>query len=602
MSMLFTGEVAVPNIAAGIDKLAPVLQNAGALELKKRKAQAAAIKADQDNRAKITGQMAGLYSDSHPFASQYMDQATDELTGLLTPYLSIPGGSEYSKQIIGNWKLSAEAYNLNPLLTAEDRKMGAMVDPASQVSRDYNESLGSMYNASVSLNQHAAARLYQYEGLADEVEVVLNPSSPGSWALMGYELNANGERVGEDKIDLKNMEFFNNDQRAFTPETVMVTDLTAQEVGEGMRVSEKGGAGRVYDAAKVTELFAGYWRDPLEIKNMEDGNAHFGFRRMAMLEGEDYIRSSIPAARDLSQEELLEFFALTPKMKEKNDVIFKGVKNFMEDFWINETLPHVKYPDDGGTETDMLALFEGSVATGYTETELPTNITTSADGTVRAGEVVEGLVYPDFVTGSWVKKNGDVTGTVDADGNLTGKGKDGGGEFQPKNPDAKLRTVSYPVVNMPSKSMENVKFPAYNEAYYKKMDLFASMKLVKYNPITREPYPVQGKLGKNDATAQAVVDLFATQSPVKSESIQDVIMYEGNPGIFSVKTDGGGLVTVDINNLNAYTQSVYSAVKIGLAKSGLDISDLYGHSNEIDWSEGANPAVSGFDPNDYEKE
>ena len=136
------------------------------------------------------------------------------------------------------------------------------------------------------------------------------------------------------------------------------------------------------------------------------------------------------------------------------------------------------------------------------------------------------------------------------------------------------------------------------------MDLFASMDppLVAYHPITREPYPIKGRLGEDEDEAEAVMNLFATERPVKSESIQDIITYEGNPGIFSVKTGNGGVVTVDIYNLNAYTQSVYSAVKIGLAKSGLDISDLYGHSNEIGWSEGANPAVSGFDPNDYEKE
>ena len=415
MSMLFTGEVAVPNIAAGIDKLAPVLQNAGVLELKKRKAQAAAIKEANDNRAKIAGQMGGLYSDSHPFASQYMDQATEGLTGLLNPYLSVPGGSEYSKQIIDNWKISAEAYKLNQKLTTADQKYGAMIDPTGPESIAYNSSLGSFYNSSVSPEQYTAAARYQYEGLADEVEVVFNPSSPGAFSLMGYELDANGDRVGEEKIDLKQMQNFNN-PLAFTPETVMVTDLTAREVGEGMRVSEKGGAGRVYDAAEVTELYAGYWRDPLEIKNMEEGNPQFGYRRMAMLEGEEYIRSTQPTARNLSQEELLEFFSLTPEMNDKNDLLFGTVKNFMEDFWIQETLPHVEYPDDGGGEDDRLALFKGSVAAGYTESELPTNITTSADGSALAGEVVKGLEHPDFATDA----------------------------------DARLRTVSYPVVNMPS--------------------------------------------------------------------------------------------------------------------------------------------------------
>ena len=351
MSMLFTGEVAVPNIAAGLDKLAPILQNAGVLELKKRKAQAAAIKEANDNRAKIAAQMGGLYSDSHPFASQYMDQATEGLTGLLNPYLSVPGGSEYSKQIIDNWKKAAEAYKLNQKLTTADQEYGAMTDPASPESIAYNSSLGSFYNSSVSPEQYTAAARYQYEGLADEVEVVFNPSSPGAFSLMGYELDANGDRVGEEKIDLKQMQNFNN-PLAFTPETVMVSPSSTMIMGTAIRAKEMA-SGRLYDEAGVTKRYADHHTTTLGVEDMQEDNEIFQYRYMAMLQGEKEIREQTNFTG--SQEDLFSLFSLDPRMRNAQPTSYDYVEGYVKRHWTESMIPMIEYKNDDDDDTAAIA-------------------------------------------------------------------------------------------------------------------------------------------------------------------------------------------------------------------------------------------------------
>lgn len=552
MSLLFTGQVPIPDIKGALDKTSAILQNHGALELKKRAAQAKSIKDLQKNRADIAAMQGGLHEVLHPFINQSIDEPKSWLSQMANQYLGDPNGSALISPIVDNWKKSAKKYETSEKLTAADHLLGAQVDPTKQPAIDLNASLGSLYTSDVTAESWLEAQQHQYKGLASEVEFVGNPD--GSWSFIGFELDRNGDRISGEKKDISEMSAFNN-PHAFDPQTRFATGFSQQDHGSEIKAVEKGQSGRSYNAVDVTARYKKYWETPLNVSDMKEGNKPFEYRRTAFVEGEDYLRSILTTSGKYSQEELFSFFSLDPAMREGDSTTFDAVETYMKNYW-QETLPFIEYPDDDDDVADQQSLFSGAVAAGWTETELPTNITTSADGKVKAGDIIEGLVRPDF-------------------------GQD---------PNARLRTVSYPVVNMPSNNMENVKIPAYNEDYYNKMDLFAGLGLVKYNPITREPYPVEGKLGKNPATAQAVVNLFATQSPVKSESIQDIIMYEGNPGIFSVKTANGDVVSVDINNLNAYTQSIYSAVKTGLRKSKMDISDLYTHSNEIDWSEGVTPA------------
>lgn len=486
MSMLFTGEVAVPNIAAGIDKLAPVLQNAGALELKKRKAQAAAIKEAHDNRAKIAAQQAGLYSDSHPFVAQYMDQATDGLTALLEPYLHIPGGSEYSKQIIENFKLAAQAYKLNPELTTADQDMGAMTDPSSQAFKKYNASLGSFYKPSVSIQQHTAAMVHQYDGLLEDVKVEWSSSSPGAFSLTGYPLDANGDRLGGERVDIKSLSSFNN-KHAFDPETVMVSPSTPMIMGTAIRAKEMA-SGRPYEEAGVTERYADHHTNTLRVEDMEEDNEIFQYRYMAMLQGEDEIREKTGFTG--SQEDLFALFSLDPRMEKAQQTAWGYVQDYLKRHWTESMIPMIEYENDADDDG------KGS------------------DSIYAAGVVGKEPKIPALSAGQEVEVDEDGQ-PVDQDETFVDMpGLQGEGERErAEESEEKVNTATFNLRAHKSKLWDEIAVMAINPEYakYSEEDITALKQRSERIPLKEIPFKIDEVVFRQDKPGEVEITLFGTE-------------------------------------------------------------------------------------------
>ena len=205
----------------------------------------------------------------------------------------------------------------------------------------------------MSPEQYTAAARYQYEGLADEVEVVFNPSSPGAFSLMGYELDANGDRVGEEKIDLKQMQNFNN-PLAFTPETVMVSPSSTMILGTAIRAKEMA-SGRPYDEAGVTERYADHHTTTLGVEDMQEDNEIFQYRYMAMLQGEKEIREQTNFTG--SQEDLFSLFSLDPRMRKAQPTSYDYVEGYVKRHWTESMIPMIEYKnddDDTGSGSDSI--------------------------------------------------------------------------------------------------------------------------------------------------------------------------------------------------------------------------------------------------------
>ena len=73
---------------------------------------------------------------------------------------------------------------------------------------------------------------------------------------------------------------------------------------------------------------------------------------------------------------------------------------------------------------------------------------------------------------------------------------------------------------------------------------------------------------------QGIEEFMIKGNEVSKYKIQGVAVYENNPDVYSVMTDGGTEISINPDELNWYTQPIHNAVLIGLDKSvGLKISE-----------------------------
>lgn len=532
----FTGKIPIPNLtkfgdlSGEIGKQQALDLQRGALEQKKRAAQAKQATQRAANAAALQAQMGGLYRDVHPFALPFVEQAYDDLTQEVLPFMYMENGAEMAKPLIENFKASVERYALNRDMVKKEGDLAAMIDPNSPQALAANSDLGDFYKAVSSPEILDAAQNYQYRALMQGAQL---DYKQGRFSIMGLAYDP-VTGVANSMSELSMHPRFNN-ENTFNPQTQMVSPLTLEEFGHDIRDIEKG-SNRVWDADRISKVgveggYGSYYQGYLDFNTVnKEASIPYKWRQRAFLDAEEHLRGVNRSAANMSQDELFGFFQLNPEDKPNNPALWDAAKLAMEESW-DSTLTHSKYVEDDDTGKGQKA--QDMLATATMGTVNITQLPVDPSGL----GLYSSVAYPE-----------DATST---------------------------NRVAYEVTNLSAKTMENLVVPAFDDQFFRDAQLFVDLKLIEFDDrgnVTAGP-----ALATADADTQAgVANLLAEGQSTTKSTIQNVVFYRDNPTLVGVVTTDGREVSMDPENLNWYTQPIYTAIKAGLQKeTGLTTEKLW---------------------------
>ena len=532
----FTGKIPIPNLtkfgdlSGEIGKQQALDMQRGALDQKRKAAQAKQATERSANAAALQAQMGGLYKDVHPFALQFVEQAYDELTQEVLPFMYMENGADLAKPLIENFKASVDRYAVNRDMIKKEGDLAAMIDPNSPQALSANSDLGDFYKAVSSPEILDAAQEYQYRGIMQGAQL---DYKQGRFDINGLAYDPS-TGVATSMSELSMHPRFNN-ENSFNPQTQMVSPMDLIDFGHDIRDIEKG-SNRPWSADRISKVgveggYGGYYQGYLDFNSVnKEGNIPYKWRQRAFLDAESHLREVNRSAKNMSQDELFAFFQLNPKDKGDNPALWDMAKVVMDEAW-SSTLTHSVYVDD--EESDKGQKAQNMLSTSNVAQIKTNNLPTDPSGL----GLYNSVAYTE-------------------------------GAEQTKR-------AAYEVTNLSAKTMENLVVPAFDNQFFKDAQLYKDLGMIDFD---QRGMPIPGpKLQNASEQVQAgIANLLAKGDAVKKSTIQDIVFYKDNPNLIGVITTDGREITMDPNNLNWYTQPIHTAIQSGLQKeTGLTIEKLW---------------------------
>tara|TARA_R110000765_G_scaffold165923_1_gene270902 strand:+ start:1138 stop:2814 length:1677 start_codon:yes stop_codon:yes gene_type:complete len=518
MSVLYTGKVPTVNLSEGVDKTIAILQNHGALELKKRAAQSKALQIQSDKLSKNKAEIAALspdVRDTHQFASEVIqDGAYDTLSETIAPLLDQEFGYIKAKAIFEKFNSKLALYDKDPDLTEAQQSYQAMINPISKQAIAYNESLGPLHTSLTSLESLQAINKSQFENLLESPRVEWSDENAGDFNIIG---EYNGQT-----INLQDHPDFNNGH-IYTPETQQINPFNYTDIAGNIQSVEKAG-NRDYNASDVTTRNEFYWKKKADLSDLTEDNEIWQYRYSVFTATKDDIRSDNSFAENMSDEDLFQLFSLEDSGEDQGG-LQKLVKSKMENFFKEEMLPLIEYEadEDDDVEEARDAIVQSITISDTTFANQPTS-------------PLDDTIYEDL--------------------GLT--------EGQ------KIRTALIPAINLSSKDADPIYFPSDNREYHEKMKIFmgSNPPMVRLDPDT---HTYEATSNANDD----VLYYINTTSPKTSETLQNIVFYEGRPNLWGLMDKKGGIQIIDIEDQDTYTSPMYNSIVTMLrSKLNMTIEDL----------------------------
>ncbi len=542
----FTGKIPIPNltkfgdISGAADRANAMAMQRGVLEQKRQAAQAKAAVKTKAQKASFMANLGGLYEDIHPFALPFVEEAYTQLQQEVMPFMGMDNGADFAKPMIENFKASVDRYKINRDMTAAETDLAQMIDPQSPITLKKNKELGDFYKVSSDMDYLSAAQDFEYKGLMEGAKLEYKN---GQFNINGLAVDpASGAAAEISELSLH--PYFNS-ERAFTPRTEMISPDTLEDFGKEIRGTEMA-SNRPWNEERISGLgveggYGSYYNQYLDFNSVnKEESAPFNWRRRSFFDNKDAIRDRSVTANSLSDDDLFSYFQLDPKKKE-NVALYGMVQEAMKSSW-RTTLEHTKYNQSktASKGAQVQSLYNSGANALVTDATLP------ADPTGIG-------LYAAIAT-----------------------------------EDGKVNKATYDIINLSSPTMENLAIPAYNEEYFKDLAYFVTTNLLAIDPNNGNVIP--GPKFQDAEDMQGIEEFMIKGNEVSKYKIQGVAVYENNPDVYSVMTDGGTEISINPDELNWYTQPIHNAVLIGLDKSvGLKISEIYANAEGRFWNSPAGP-------------
>lgn len=344
-NLLFTGQVAIPDIKGSVRDLSTILQNNTILQQKQLEAQAKQTAATQKLRSET---MKSLYGEGlsgvHEAALPFVRQALDEVALQIDPLLDQDGGDLLAQRMIRNALDSVARYQDDDAWHDAEQNLIALSNPESLEYAKANNSLGAAMRPTliqdpVSLSDKARGR-----GVRD---MSVKVDASGNFTIGGVDMNETEYRPIEQMSWWNNANMFDGAVGAVSVEEV---DVIAQGRAYAQSFVEK----KPWQREEATQYFNNlvFQEDggfkPLDMMQTTGENEGFQVRISAYANDRLDILSDFPTLNDVTLQKYYELreedFVGKPRLRMRieksiNDTIKRIVDNSDYVFDVGDPAP-----------------------------------------------------------------------------------------------------------------------------------------------------------------------------------------------------------------------------------------------------------------------
>jgi|9_EtaG_2_1085328.scaffolds.fasta_scaffold00193_5 hypothetical protein len=343
-NLLFTGQVAIPDIKGSVRDLSTILQNNTILQQKQLEAQAKQTAATQKLRSET---MKSLYGEGlsgvHEAALPFVRQALDEVALQIDPLLDQDGGDLLAQRMIRNAIDSVARYKDDDAWHDAEQRYIALGDTTTAEYAKVKGELGPGMRPVTTTDATMLGDIARGRGVRG-MRSVVNPD--GTFSIRGFDSDA------LEETDISQMTWWNSENlfnNSVQYAGVEVASL--QEQGERWKVqAEKDGP---YDAASARSHFENYVR--------RDGEFFFQDFLGATPDSEIFQLRLSAYARDrekllgqfteLDDRSLLDLYQLRESDFQGRDTLRKAITKSLDDA-IDEAVRYTPYTTDDDEDGD----------------------------------------------------------------------------------------------------------------------------------------------------------------------------------------------------------------------------------------------------------
>jgi len=349
-NLLFTGQVAIPDIKGSVRDLSTILQNNTILQQKQRELQARQTAATQRRRSEV---MKSLYGEGlsgvHEAALPFVRQALDEVALQIDPLLDQEGGDLLAQRMIRNALDSVARYQDDDAWHEAEQRYIALGDTTTAEYAKVKGELGPGMRPVTTTDATLLGDIARGRGVRG-MRSVVNPD--GTFSIRGFDSDA------LEETDISQMTWWNSENlfnNSVQYAGVEVASL--QEQGQRWKVqAEKDGP---YDAAAARNHFENYVRRDGEFLFQDflgatPDNEIFQLRLSAYARDREKLLRQFTELDDRS---LLDLYQLRESDFEGRDTLRKAITKSLDDA-IDEAVSYTPYTTDDDGDGDGFSLVD----------------------------------------------------------------------------------------------------------------------------------------------------------------------------------------------------------------------------------------------------
>tara|TARA_E500000318_G_scaffold108077_1_gene118257 strand:+ start:17304 stop:19475 length:2172 start_codon:yes stop_codon:yes gene_type:complete len=344
-NLLFTGEVAIPDIKGSVRDLSTILQNNTILQQKQLELQAKQTAATQKRRSEV---MKSLYGEGlsgvHEAALPFVRQALDEVALQIDPLLDQEGGDLLAQRMIRNALDSVARYQDDDAWHVAEQNLIALSNPESLEYAEANKALGPAMRPTLIQDPLALSDRARGRGVRD---MSVKVDASGNFTIGGVDMNETEYRPIEQMSWWNSANLFDGAVGAVSVEEVDV-------IAQGRAYTESFKERKPWKREEATQYFNNlvYLEDggfkPLDMMQTTGENEEFQLRISAYANDRLDILSEFPTLNDVSLQRYYELreedFVGKPRLRMRieksiNDTIKRIVDNSDYDFDAGEPAP-----------------------------------------------------------------------------------------------------------------------------------------------------------------------------------------------------------------------------------------------------------------------
>ena len=344
-NLLFTGQVAIPDIKGSVRDLSTILQNNTILQQKQLELQARQTAATQKRRSEV---MKSLYGEGlsgvHEAALPFVRQALDEVALQIDPLLDQEGGDLLAQRMIRNALDSVARYQDDDAWHEAEQNLIALSNPESLEYAEASKALGPAMRPTLIQDPVALSDRARGRGVRN---MSVKVDASGNFTIGGVDMNETEYRPIEQMSWWNNANLFDGAVGAVSVEEVDV-------IAQGRAYAETFKERKPWKREEATQYFNNlvYLEDggfkPLDMMQTTGENEGFQLRISAYANDRLDILSEFPTLNDVSLQRYYELreedFVGKPRLRMRieksiNDTIKRIVDNSDYDFDAGEPAP-----------------------------------------------------------------------------------------------------------------------------------------------------------------------------------------------------------------------------------------------------------------------